>query len=446
MTSDDFLAEIYADAQADEPRLVYGEWLRERGDPRGEFILLQCQIAKGDCRAELLTRQNELLLEHGYVWIAEAGLPSERATIDRAPEQSPTSVGFSRGFVNAVAIPADQIRTLARTLPLLEELVVRTDLGGNDKELQSLAALLCSRFPSGLRRIHVDRRRHCEHGIGDDHLEIRKDSLSLTLGRQRTFLPLVEHLCSQHPIRVVEVSFDQRGESEADSLLASLRGTQLVELTIHGADADWASWIAVRNLDRFLGDHPALNRLSLPPTSLTLTRLVHQELRELRLHWSEYEPYYGFSSEHGRPERGSGLGFFANVELPKLATLVVDLHYNSYIAFTEEDVAMLMTAKLPALRKLVIRRYEAGDSLIDWLTNAPFAADLESLDLVDCDFSDTGCLALIRHRAVFPQLRSLRITDALTRFGALSQEQLEKLQAVYPIDLVDMDSEDLDRI
>ena len=43
MTHDDaFLQAIIEDPDHDAPRLLYADWLEERGDPRGEFIRVQC--------------------------------------------------------------------------------------------------------------------------------------------------------------------------------------------------------------------------------------------------------------------------------------------------------------------------------------------------------------------------------------------------------------------
>src|SRR5262249_51734963 len=40
-----FLQAILAAPEDDTPRLVYADWLEERGDPRGEFIRIQCELA-----------------------------------------------------------------------------------------------------------------------------------------------------------------------------------------------------------------------------------------------------------------------------------------------------------------------------------------------------------------------------------------------------------------
>src|SRR5262249_25468037 len=55
----------------------YADWLEERGDPRGEFIRTQCQLARfpeGDPRRDVLKdREADLLAAHGSAW--RAALP-----------------------------------------------------------------------------------------------------------------------------------------------------------------------------------------------------------------------------------------------------------------------------------------------------------------------------------------------------------------------------------
>ena len=66
---DDFLANVVADPDADEPRLAYATWLEQRADPRGEFIRLQCERARlpadSPSYRHLLEREQQLLQSHG---------------------------------------------------------------------------------------------------------------------------------------------------------------------------------------------------------------------------------------------------------------------------------------------------------------------------------------------------------------------------------------------
>ena len=57
----ELLAEIYAAPDDDAPRLVYADWLQERGDPRGEFIALQLERARGKARSGGRQREDALL-------------------------------------------------------------------------------------------------------------------------------------------------------------------------------------------------------------------------------------------------------------------------------------------------------------------------------------------------------------------------------------------------
>jgi carbon storage regulator len=62
-----FLGAITAGPDDEATRLVYADWLEERGDPLGEFLRIQCQ------RKGLERRLRALWAEHGEVW--RASLP-----------------------------------------------------------------------------------------------------------------------------------------------------------------------------------------------------------------------------------------------------------------------------------------------------------------------------------------------------------------------------------
>src|SRR2546429_567671 len=69
-----FLQAIRDDPGSDGPRLVYADWLDEHGDPRGEFVRVQCRLerlAPDDPEAASLRRREaELLEEHRVEWEA----------------------------------------------------------------------------------------------------------------------------------------------------------------------------------------------------------------------------------------------------------------------------------------------------------------------------------------------------------------------------------------
>ena len=65
---DELLAAIYARPDDDAARLVYADFLTEQGDPRGEFISLQCQAAPTKAQQK---RAWALLAEHRVAWVGK---------------------------------------------------------------------------------------------------------------------------------------------------------------------------------------------------------------------------------------------------------------------------------------------------------------------------------------------------------------------------------------
>ena len=59
-----FLRAIAEGPDDEATRLVYADWLEERGDPLGEFLRLQCQGRR------LEHRKQTLWAEHGATWAA----------------------------------------------------------------------------------------------------------------------------------------------------------------------------------------------------------------------------------------------------------------------------------------------------------------------------------------------------------------------------------------
>src|SRR5262245_56355938 len=75
MTEEQAFVQAIADNPADDvPRLIFADWLEERGDVRADFIRVQCTLADLDPAdprwPELSRRQRELLKLHGPGWTA----------------------------------------------------------------------------------------------------------------------------------------------------------------------------------------------------------------------------------------------------------------------------------------------------------------------------------------------------------------------------------------
>lgn len=98
MTPDEAFLEAILEAPDDDtPRLIYADWLEEHGDPRGEFIRLQCWLASkaedDPFRSELAARERKLLVEHEADWLGPLHSLLKRWT-------------FRRGFLDDVTLAA----------------------------------------------------------------------------------------------------------------------------------------------------------------------------------------------------------------------------------------------------------------------------------------------------------------------------------------------------
>jgi uncharacterized protein (TIGR02996 family) len=85
------LAAIRAAPDDDAPRLVYADWLTERGDPRGEYIALACAFAKSH-DAEVRRRADALEKAHKSAWLA------------RLPVWARAEATLARGFVSRITV------------------------------------------------------------------------------------------------------------------------------------------------------------------------------------------------------------------------------------------------------------------------------------------------------------------------------------------------------
>jgi uncharacterized protein (TIGR02996 family) len=153
MTHDDFLPAILANPEDDAPRLAYAAWLEGEGDPRGEFIRLQIELAQlpedDPQRPAKLAREKKLFKAHEKAWNKPFRLPG-------------IQVGWRRGFVETVwasdyqsfAAAAEQLFTLAPVQQLLvAEAEGPTDELADCPYLARLRALClgeCERVPTDL--------------------------------------------------------------------------------------------------------------------------------------------------------------------------------------------------------------------------------------------------------------------------------------------------------
>ncbi|HWE28339.1 MAG TPA: TIGR02996 domain-containing protein, partial [Polyangia bacterium] len=86
---------VLAAPHDDAPRLIYANWLQQRGNPRGDFIKVQIALANAPDEAAtkaLRLQEANLLEDHEVEWLSAVGLTR---TCD--------VVHFARGFIDTVS-------------------------------------------------------------------------------------------------------------------------------------------------------------------------------------------------------------------------------------------------------------------------------------------------------------------------------------------------------
>jgi uncharacterized protein (TIGR02996 family) len=104
-TERDLRAAILAAPDDLAPRLVYADWLLERGDPRGEHIVLQCAKAREGDAHEL--RRRALWQHYGATWLDE---DLEYFKVDA------TRFEYRDGFLHTVRLRAPELVALGPQL------------------------------------------------------------------------------------------------------------------------------------------------------------------------------------------------------------------------------------------------------------------------------------------------------------------------------------------
>ena len=428
------LAAIAADPEDDGPRIVYADWLLQAGHARGELIAIQCALAGGRT-TELVARERSLLERHEAEWLAGAGLAVGESRLQR-------------GFVEQVDTTAVRAAAAIDQLveqPCLRSLRVGVDAGGNEAELARIADRLRRQLPINLEHVTIDRRlqwnaRHSDQVLRQGtRVELHIDEPA----RAPAAVAVFEAMLARHPqLAKIAVALCGRGRVELDPLIARLYatgphpGVRSFEVRfVNPASRDWVQWIATRRLDDLTASFPELGSLMLPMAEVWLEELSHDRLQHLALSWLGGTPYGPSDSSvwgAGPAPRGSGLTFLRRSRLPALERLAVDFQYDWYVGWLAEDVvALCEAAGLPRLAHLELRYSLLGDEICRRLPDAPFAAQLQTLDLTASEVSEDGARYLLERRAAFPRLERL----VCFPFDEVSTGTWAELAAAYPIEL-----------
>jgi uncharacterized protein (TIGR02996 family) len=453
-----FLDDICANLEDDAPRLIFADWLEDRGDEaRAEFIRVQCRLARLRSyeheAVPLWVRQQDLLAQHGNKWKK----PLANIT---------TRCEFERGFLSRVEVTASKFvshgEEIRSRIPLRQLGVFQTNKDWSKflacETLHGVQALDLSSTRLGMKRgIELAR---CPHLSGLRELDLSHSQL-----RERGVQALVTSEALQS-LRSLDISSNDLPDA---SLLQwpvntlpklrqlSLLGNLLSEVSVRPLIA-WQGRERLERLSLYLRNDsdfvpllqvawPRLEHLTLVG-SAALLDIFHQELlasphfaslRELTLHTAFTE---GLRPLLHRPAftrlESLDLNFRnrmleteaqALLRSPVLAHLrALSLHGDGYL------VAFLQSAPLDSLTELHVIGGPATElamglamnpalgnlrrlSLVHGsLTNrgVQVLADCEALHhLVDLDLSwnnlGPNCLPILTRPGLWPNLRRLRL-------------------------------------
>jgi uncharacterized protein (TIGR02996 family) len=431
-----FLRSIIDSPEDDTPRLVYADWLEERGDPHGEFIRVQCALKRPHAAEDhdrLAAREKELLQAHDATWAK----PIRRLVEKWA---------FTRGFVEAVCMTPRQFlrhaATLLRRAPV-QWVELRAD--GIAEESRSLARRLAdcphlSRIPELTFR----------DSWGEESLRIVLTSPHLA---GATFLEFGDYNCTAV---TAEILASTPALSRLRTLcFANFDGAPMGDAGVSAlAQASHLAGLENLVLENCRVEHAGAAALAHSPS---LTRLAHLNLgggyyTTNRIGWR------GAAALAGSPNLGpvtflqldynsiGDRGLRALAESPHtsrmkqlylggnrigdagLAALAATSHFDQLACLVLSGnnignaglTALARSPLLGRLKTLWLAQNRIGAPGTSALASSPLASHLEELSLQECNIGRAGVEAL----AASPHLDGLtRLCVGFARFG----ESLEKL-------------------
>jgi uncharacterized protein (TIGR02996 family) len=189
---DALVAAITAAPDDDAPRMVYADWLSERGDALGELIALQCRLANNATEPDVVAREHELRASLAPRWLAplQAILPGgyelRRGFVERAELFVTHEVLAARldellaraPLLRSIGLPGIAAHPMPPAIARLDALALH-ELGANGTD-ETTFEVLTSPHLARLRRLEVTNGRlgaravaaMCEHPAPLDHLRL----------------------------------------------------------------------------------------------------------------------------------------------------------------------------------------------------------------------------------------------------------------------------------
>ncbi|MFO0550968.1 MAG: TIGR02996 domain-containing protein [Polyangiaceae bacterium] len=393
-------AAVLAAPDEDAPRMVYADWLSERGDPRGELITTQIALGRGDlaseARTKLIEAERTLLAQHGEAWVRPIGL-------------KPEEVVLQRGWIEEVSTTAD--RLLDRWSTLFEACPVRAlrvrKLG--DKEAAALAAK--SELWSRVRELEISNSELGINGlkalaaIGDKH-----GLRTLLLRGVKLVAKTLRMLADAgvlRPLSRLAMSGASLGSTVGPVLMESDSVSLLTELDLsdNGLGDSSIGALLARPL-------PRLETLNLSGTALGL----------------DAARAFGARASHLPMLRSLSVPFFEDamvgplVDTPLVQRLETLRLGGSGFEGWNGTAFLRWIANAPALplRELAVTEHYQGDVLAQALANSGALAGLERLSLAKNYTTVSGVRALLESQGL-AALRELTLTGSKWK-GAAAKE------------------------
>lgn len=421
MSGPDLLRAVIDHPDDDARRMVYADWLQQQGDPQGELIAVQIQLAHAAAseRGELEARAKALLDAHGDTWISALGDGISHVTFRRGlPYAACAAVGSeldAGGESHALLDVLD--RAPIRDLGFVAQdgdddddepssrLAVARDLAADPRlarvELlatgvrwgaEGLAALLGSPHLANLRGLHI-ADPDCQPYAGDAIATAR--------------LPRLELLALNGDWRSAFGDAGVVALARAD--LPALRDLVLLNLGLgESAAVALASSPIVAHLSGLdLGygsTHP--NRIGAVGAAALAGSASFRALRRLILDYNDIggdglaalasSPHLDalrYLSLRSAAITDDGLrALAAGRAMPKLELLELSLDGELTHAGIE---ALAESPRLATLSSLWLRQTGIGPDGARAIARSPHAAGLRSLNLLECKLGDEGARALL---------------------------------------------------
>jgi uncharacterized protein (TIGR02996 family) len=444
------LGAIYDDSDDVEIRRVFADWLEDQGDPRAEFVRIQCDLqATGefDLRQPLLREcEAALLNRHGNEWVAPLGPAASYVhfrggLIEGVSCRTEDFVGQAKEWRDCIPLrrlaltdAQDHIGRLAGC-PELEQVI---ELNFQDSRLgkADIGELLASPYLKNLRTLNLNR-----NPVGDEVFRALSSSTSqgtlreLHLNRAGCSANGIEWLASRSALphmELLDLTDNGIGDAGVHFLAATRQLPTLRDLRLGG------NRIGDSSLRVFARAFPQLRRLALERNAFG------GEAVEALGRQADALPLETLDLSTSRLGRGAIQALATAPRFASLKTLIlngVDLGPSllpvllNGISPTLEHLALggnplgregceilARTARLSNLRRLSLNQQNLGDAWgVKAIVWSPVLVHLQCLELAHNRLDDQ-CLLTMSACPVRPHLARLNL-----RHNQLTDEALEHL-------------------